>query len=132
MTVKLISELFMIVLCIFTSPFNQDESKTEEIRIDLIGKRGYVDTLIVKRIGEGFAVYDEMNGKLVKGAIIQPVKDKKYTYLCKDLTPNQSLTNSEDGNELVDLPKSIINFETLKLEKKKKETLRSVVISGIF
>ena len=121
--VKLVSEIFMIVLCIFAGPFSQDEGKKEirkEIRIDLVGNKGYLDTLIVKRTEEGFTVYDEMNGKLAEVVTIQPVKDKKHVYLCKD---------AKGKSETVDLAKSIIDFESLNLRKAKRKILKLKEIS---
>jgi len=121
--VKSVSELFMIVLCLFAGPFSQEKIQ-KEIRIDLVGDRGYVDTLIVKRTGESFTVYDEMNEELAKCATILPVKDKKHVYICTDTTPKKTLTNAKKRRETINLPKSIVNFESLNLRKTKRKTLR--------
>jgi len=116
--VKLVSELFMMVLCIFAGPFDQKDAQKKgrkEIKIDLVGNRGYMDTLIVKRTEDGFTAYDEMNGKLAEIATIQPVKGKKHVYLCKD---------AKGKSETVDLAKSIVDFESLNLRKAKRKILR--------
>ena len=112
--VKLVSELFMMVLCILAGPASEKDMN-KEILIDLIGERGYVDTMIVKRTDEGFTVYDEMNGKLVEVAKIQPVEDKEFVYVCTDV---------KGKKEVVNLPESIVDFKSMDLSKAKKDVLK--------
>lgn len=112
--IKLISELFMMVLCILAGPVGED-GQGKAILIDLVGERGYIDTMIIKSTEEGFAVYDEMDGKLEKFATIHPVAGKKDVYIC---------TYVKGESETVDLPKSIVNFGSIDLRKIKKKTLK--------
>ena len=111
---KLVSELFMIVLCILAGPLDKDNMEAE-LLIDLIGNRGYVDTLIVKHADKGFIIYDEMNGKLSEWARIQPVEDKKHVYIC---------TDAKGKKETVDLPQSIVDFKSMDLGKVKRDVLK--------
>ena len=111
---KLASELFMIVLCILAGPLDEDNMESE-LLVDLIGERGYVDTLIVKHADKGFIVYDEMNGKLVEWAKIQPVEGKKHVYIC---------TDAKGKKEMVDLPQSIVDFKSMDLGKVKRDVLK--------
>ena len=112
--VKLVSELFMMVLCILAGPAS-DKDMDKEILIDVIGDRGYVDTMIVKRIDEGFAIYDEMNGKLVEVARIEPLEDKEHVYVCTDVKGKEGVVN---------LPESIVDFKSMDLSKAKKDVLK--------
>jgi len=112
--VKLISELFMIVLCILTGPFDNEDINAE-LLIDLIGNSGYVDTLIVKHADGGFIAFDEMNGKLAEVARIQPVEDKKYTYICTDI---------KGKKETVNLAQSIVDFKSMDIGKGKRDVLK--------
>ena len=65
--VKLVSELFMIVLCLLAGPASEKDME-KEILIDLIGARGYIDTMIAKRTDEGFVIYDEAEQRNGRGS----------------------------------------------------------------
>lgn len=114
MEVKLVLEFFMIVLCILAGPFGE-EDMDKELVVDLIGERGYMDTLIVRHADAGFAVYDEMNGKLVEVIRIQPVKDKKLAYVCTDM---------KGKKETVNIPQSIVDFKSMEIGKTKRDILK--------
>ncbi|MFC1713113.1 hypothetical protein ACFL6S_05565 [Candidatus Poribacteria bacterium] len=112
--VKLVSELFMIVLCILAGPFGEKDVE-EELLIDLIGERGYVDTMIVAHTDRGYGVYDKMNEELVAVALIQPSEDKEHVYIC---------TDAKGKKEVVDLPQSIVDFKSMDLSKAKRDVLK--------
>lgn len=57
----------MMVLCVTSAPVDQ-----QELRNDLLGDRGYVDTMIVRREQMGFTVHDDVNEKLVRFMTIVP------------------------------------------------------------
>ncbi len=101
---KVATELFMMVLCIWTQPLDQNET-----RIDIVGNEGYVDTLIVRHSEIGFDVYDEMNGKLVKYATIRPeLAGSKSIFIC---------TDSKGREERIALPDSIPGFHSINFRK---------------
>ena len=114
MEVKLVSELFMVVLCILAGS-SGDKDLEQEILIDVIGDRGYIDTVIVKRMDEGFAVYDEMGKELVEIGRIQPLGGKDYVYVC---------TDAKGKEEVVNLPQSIVDFKSMDLSKANKDVLK--------
>jgi hypothetical protein len=113
--VKVVTELFMMVLCVTSAPVDQ-----QEVRIDVVGDRGYMDTMIVRREKVGFTVYDEMGGKLVKFATLLPKDGAENVFVC---------TDSKGKSETVDLPRAI---EGLKLPKLRAKTrLRLKTTDGV-
>ncbi len=112
--VKLVSELFMIVLCFLAGPSGEKDME-KDILIDLIGARGYIDTMIVKRTDEGFVVYDEMNKEMVEVGRMQPLEGKEHVYVC---------TDAKGKKEVVDLPQSIVDFKSMDLSKAMKDVLK--------
>ena len=107
--VTVVSEIFMVVLCIFTAPAEQ-----KEILIDVVTERGYSDTLIVRRTDDGFDVYDEMAGKLVKGASLRGTDRSRYIYVW---------TSKDGKSEVIDLGKAVVEFEKMHLAKAKATNL---------
>jgi len=82
----------MMVLCILSAPADQ-----RVIRVDVVGREGYIDTLIVRRSDEGFTVYDDMNGTLVKFAAIQPQEGSEGVFVCTDLKGNRETVDLSDA-----------------------------------
>jgi len=100
------TEFLMMVLCILSAPVDQ-----QVIRVDIIGRQGYSDTLIVQRSDQGFTVYDDMNGKLVTFATIQPQEGSKSVFVC---------TGPEGKKETVGLSDAApgLNVSELRTESK--------------
>ena len=109
--VKIVSEFFMMVLCVTSAPVDQ-----QEIRIDLLGSRGYVDTMIVRREEVGFTVHDEMNGKLVKFMTIVPKDGAENAFIVTDV---------KDDSETVDLAQGIQNLSVSKLRTEPRLRLKA-------
>ncbi len=76
--IKLASEIYMIALCLLVGPANQ-----KEVRVDLVGTRGLIDTLIAERTDEGFAVYDERNRGHVPFLTLERRADKAGVFVAK-------------------------------------------------
>ena len=93
-----------MVLCVSSAPVDR-----QEIRIDLVGDRGYVDTIIVRREDVGFTVHDEMNGKLVKFATIVPKDGAENVFVC---------TDQNGKSETVDLAHGIVGLNLSELKTK--------------
>ena len=87
-----VTEFFMMALCILSAPVEE-----QVIRVDVVGREGFIDTLIVQRSDEGFTVYDDMNGKLVKFAVVQPQEGSKGVSLCTDLKGRQEVVDLSDA-----------------------------------
>lgn len=129
--VQLVSELFMIVLCIIAGPADQ-----REVRIDVVEEQGVVASLIVRREDDkpdrcldirsldtcthpdgtekGFAVYNEGEGEkavLLRVGTIRPVKGKKDVYIC---TVDAFIKGLRVGvrREMVNLPDSLIDIDS--------------------
>jgi hypothetical protein len=87
----------MMVLCITSAPVDQ-----KEIRIDIVGEQGCVETLIVRREAVGFSVYDG--------------EEKALTVVPKDGTENVFICSNDAGQSwTVDLAGGIKDFDVLKL-----------------
>ena len=98
---RVVTEFFMMVLCATSAPVDQ-----QELRIDLVGNRGYVDTMIVRREEVGFTVHDDMNGKLVKFMTIVPKDGTENVFVCTDhkgKSETVDLTQGIEGLNLSDL-----------------------------
>lgn len=111
---RVVSEFFMIVLCILSGPAGENDMD-REILIDVIGERGYIDTMIVKRMDESLVVYGEMNFELMEVARIQPLADRDHVYVGADVMGKKGM---------VDLPQLIVDFKSMDLSKAKKEVLK--------
>ena len=109
---RVVTQFFMIVLSISSAPADR-----QEVRIDLIEERGYVDTAIVRREEAGFTVYDEMNGKLVKFATIVPKDGAENVFVCTDLKGNV---------ETIDLGQGIKRLKVSDLRTKPRLRLQTV------
>ena len=72
---KLVTELFMMVLCVHVMPPAQ-----QDLRIDVVDDRGYVDTMIVRNLEEGFAIYDGEPGKTDEIIRVHPVQGQAAEY----------------------------------------------------
>jgi len=111
MVAKLVTEFFMMVLCVTSAPVDQ-----QEIRIDVIGHQGYIDTIIVRRQEVGFTVYDEMNGKLVKFATIMPKEGAKNVFVC---------TSVKGKSETINLLQAIPGLKLSELRSKSRLRLKT-------
>jgi hypothetical protein len=98
---RVVTEFFMMVLCITSAPVNQ-----QEIRIDVVEARGYLDTMIVRREKVGFTVHDEMNGKVVKFMTIVPKDGEENVFVC---------TDHKGKSQTVDLTQGIEGFNVQRL-----------------
>jgi len=95
---RITTEFFMMVLAVMSMPQDQ-----KEIRIDMIQNGRYVDTMIIQREGTQFAVYDEMNGKLVQGATIVPQAGKNSVFAFVDKRGNRKTIDLAAGIEALQL-----------------------------
>lgn len=68
---KLVTDLFMMVLCIYVMPPDK-----EDLRIDLINADGYVDTMIVRRADDGFIIYDGIPGETDEVVPVRPLPEE--------------------------------------------------------
>lgn len=102
----------MMILCVTSAPVDQ-----QEIRIDLLGDRGYVDTLLVRREETGFAVYDEVDGKRVKVFTVVPKEGAENVF-----------TITVDGGErqTVDLKRGIKELDIAELRTSSRLRLKTV------
>jgi hypothetical protein len=112
---RVVTEFFMMVLCVTSAPVDQ-----QEVRIDVVGDRGYMDTMIVRREKVGFTVHDEMGGKLVQIGTIVPKDDAEGVFVYTDL---------KGKSETVDLLKAIEGLTLSDL--KTKARLRVKTTDGV-
>jgi hypothetical protein len=108
---RIVTELFMMVLCVTSAPVDQ-----QEVRVDVVGDRGYMDTMIVRREEVGFTVYDEMNGKLVQVGRIIPKDGAKNVFIC---------TNHKGKSETVNLVQGIPGLTPSDLRTKDRLRLKA-------
>ncbi|WP_339748159.1 hypothetical protein [uncultured Rubinisphaera sp.] len=108
---RVATEFFMMVLCVNAAPADQ-----QEIRVDVVGNQGYVDTMIVRREEVGFTVHDEMNGKLVRFLTIVPKDDAENVFVC---------TDHKSKSETVDLHQGIEGLNVSHLRTKPRLRLKA-------
>ena len=109
--VKVVTELFIMVLCVTAAPVDQ-----QEIRVDFVSDRGYAETMIVQRAETGFNVYNEMDGSLVEVMNVVPKQGADHVFVC---------TDREGNKETVDLAQGIIDFSAPKLKKETRLRLKA-------
>jgi hypothetical protein len=108
---RVVTEFFMMVLCVCSAPVDQ-----QEVRIDLLGDRGYVDTMIVRREEVGFTIHGRRKRKLVKLATIVPKEGAENVFVCRD----------EKGNsETIDLAQGIEGLNVSELRTKDRLRLKT-------
>jgi len=73
--VKIVSELFMMVLSILATP-----TELNQFRLDQIQHSGRIETLIVQRTETGFVLQEQQDGKLIARGTIRPVTGKPETF----------------------------------------------------
>ena len=95
---RVVTEFFMMVLCVTSAPIDQ-----QEVRIDVVGDRGYMDTMIVRREEVGFTVHDEMNGKLVQVGTIVPKDGAEGTFVYTDLKGKSETIDLLEGIQSLNL-----------------------------
>jgi hypothetical protein len=103
---QIVTEFFMVVLCLYAAPSDQGD-----YYIDCIGPDGYMDTFIVKRVEEGFAAYDEMDGELEEYVRISSIEGKKHVYAC---------TYAEGKCEIINLERDIVKLDSLNFKEAKR------------
>ena len=109
--VKVVSDLFMMVLSILAAP-----SDMKEFRLDLIQHSGQVETVLVRRTDAGFSLFEQRGEQLVERGTIRPAADKKDVYLLKlDNAPEQTF----------DFPASLKDFSLEGLRKATRLDLKA-------
>jgi len=108
--IQMVSEIYMIVLCLLTGPADQ-----KEMYIDQVSTRGLMDTLIVQRTDQGFTVYDERSGHRVPFVTLQRQAGKPGVFIAKG--PN-------GREEVVDLSAESASLETLNARQQGKQILK--------
>lgn len=112
MTATVVTEFFMMVLCVAAAPVDQ-----QEIRVDVVGDRGYMDTLVFRRTDTGFTVHDEMNGQWVQGATIEAKEGAKNIFV---------VTDQRGKSETIDLAGGIQMANLSELKTKVRIRLKTV------
>ncbi len=110
--VRVVTELFMMVLCVTSTPVDQQET-----RIDIVGDRGYVNTMIVQREEAGFTVHDERNGKLNLLMTIVPKNGEENVFIC---------TDNQGESQTVDLGQGIKGLDLHKLRSGSRLRLETI------
>ena len=101
---KILTDLFMIVLCTASAPSDQ-----KEIQIDVVRDQGCIETMIIQREEIGFTVYKKTDGKRIKFATIVP----------KDAAKNSFIFTSKAGTSVtISLEQAIQNFNLSDLKTK--------------
>ena len=72
---KIVTEAFLMIVAALAAP-----EKLTEFRIDMIDNNGYMGTLVVKRVDNGFTFYAEENKELVKFMTVKVSKDNPQEY----------------------------------------------------
>ena len=75
---KIVSEIFMLVLAVIAAP-----NELKEFRLDLIQHSGRVETVVVRRTGDGFTLLEPQGDQLVAKGTIRPVAGKPAGYAIK-------------------------------------------------
>ncbi len=110
MVAKIVTEAFLMVLAVLSAP-----DVLTEFRIDAVSANGYMDTMIVRRINDGYELYDEMNNDLIKYMTIKVSKEKPGEYIV--------ITHKGDKTESINPGKSIQKFNIKKLRTSVRQTL---------
>lgn len=106
---KIVTEAFLMIVAALAAP-----EKLTEFRIDMIDNNGYMGTLVVKRVDNGFTFYAEENKELVKFMTVKVSKDNLQEY---------NVVALGDKKETVNFDKSINQFSLDKLRKENQLTL---------
>ena len=72
---KVVTDAFLMLLSVLAAP-----QSLHEYRIDAVSEKGYMDTMIVRKIQDGFELYDQVNHELVKYVTIQTSKEAPGAY----------------------------------------------------
>lgn len=114
---KIVSELFMLVLSVVSTP-----SDLKEFRLDVIQHSGRVETMLVRRTDNGFLLLEEQGEKTIERGTIRPVAGKPAAY---------SLKLGDAPEQAFDFAAAIQGFTEQELQKSKTLDLKagdSVVI----
>ncbi len=115
---KVATEAFLMVLSVLAAP----EGLTE-FRIDAVGSNGYMDTMIVRRIENGFELYDDLNNERINYMTIRASKEKPDEYVVT--------THRGDKTENVNPSKSIQAFDIKELRTSERLALKTTDDSTI-
>jgi len=114
---RVITDFFMMVLCVVFAPVDQ-----QEFRIDLVRDRGYADTMIVRREDGGFGIYANKKGELAKHATITPKEGEAGVFI---------VTDAKGQSETVDLAQGIKDFDLEQLGARERLQLKTLDGDGI-
>ena len=106
---KVVTEAFLMVLSVLAAP-----NTLTDFRIDAIDENGYLDTIIVRRVDDGFILYDEMNNELKEFMTIKVSKENPQEY---------NVVAFGNKKETINFDKSIKQFSLEKLRKENQLTL---------
>jgi hypothetical protein len=109
---KVVTEAFLMVMAALSTP-----DTLKEFRIDAIGNDGYMGTMLVKRVDDGFTMYAEENNELKEFMTVKASKDNPQEY---------NIVALGDKKETVNFVKSIKQFSLEKLRKEKQLTMEIV------
>ncbi len=106
---KVVTEAFLMVLAALSAP-----DTLKEFRMDAIGNDGYMGSMIVKRVDDGFTIYAEENNELVEFMTVKVSKENPLEY---------NVVAFGDKKETINFTKAIKDFSLEKLRKEKQLTL---------
>lgn len=109
--VKIVTELFMLVLSVVSAP-----SDLKEFRLDVIQHSGRVETMLVRRTDTGFLLLEEQGDKAVERGKIRRVDGKPGTY---------SLKLGDAPEQTFDFTAGIQGFTEQELRKSKTLDLKA-------
>ena len=109
--IQSLSEVYLVALCLVCGPADQPE-----IRVDLVGSRGLIDTLVVQQKNDVFTVYDEMGSERVLFATLERKSGKPGAFIC---------TGPRGEKETIDLATAIEGFDAQDLQSGDRRTLKS-------
>lgn len=115
---KVITEFFMIVLCLASAPAGQ-----QEVRIDIVDGQGYQATFIARQNKGNYKVYVKKDGDRRMFLTLQMKNPPEHTYTC---------TGQTGKSETVALAKRIRDLNSGDLKSKKGLHLTTVNGKSIY
>ena len=106
---KVVTEAFLMVLAALAAP-----DTVKEFRIDALGNDGFMGSMVVKRVDDGFTIFAEENDKLVEFMTVRVSKDNPKEY---------NVVILGNRKETINFDKDIKQFSLEKLRKEKQLTL---------
>ena len=111
MVAKVVSEFFMMVLAMLAAP-----ADLKEFRVDMIDHSGRVETMIVRRAGEGFTLLEQQGDKTIERGTVRPVTGKPGSYEFK---------MGDGDSQTVDFAASLPGFDLEKIRKAQSLELKA-------